>query len=115
MTITFPLRTTPGANNREHHMARHRRVRDERWATHAALVGKARPAIPCAVLLTRHTPRGRAGKLDDDNLQNSLKAVRDQVAEWLGINDRDPRVQWFYAQDKGPDWGVSIDFQPEQP
>ena len=49
------------------------------------------------VLLTRVAPRD----LDDDNLRQSLKAVRDFVAEWLGLsNDRDPRVRWEYAQDR---------------
>lgn len=95
-------------------MARHRRVKAERWATHAGLVGKPRPALPCVVLLTRCRPRGGVA-LDDDNLANSLKAVRDQVADWLGINDRDPRAQWRYAERMGQhDWGVSIDFQPQQ-
>lgn len=111
--ITFPLRTSPGGNNREHHFARHRRVKAERWATHVALVGKTRPTLPCVVLLTRCRP-GPGPRLDDDNLAHSLKGVRDQIAEWLGINDRDPRVQWNYAQDKARDWGVSIEFKPMQ-
>lgn len=49
------------------------------------------------VTLTRVSPR----KLDDDNLQAAFKAVRDEVARWLGIDDGDPRVDWWYAQEKG--------------
>jgi hypothetical protein len=51
------------------------------------------------VTLTRLAPsRG----LDDDNLAASLKAVRDGVADALGLaEDRDPRVTWRYAQANG--------------
>jgi len=33
-----------------------------------------------------------------DNLRGALKAVRDQVATWLGVDDADPRVTWEYGQ-----------------
>ena len=49
------------------------------------------------VLLKRIGPR----KLDDDNLRGALKAVRDEVAAFLGVDDGDARVQWEYAQGKG--------------
>lgn len=49
------------------------------------------------VTITRVAPR----ELDDDNLVGSAKHVRDGVADALGINDRDPRVKWCYAQRKG--------------
>lgn len=41
-----------------------------------------------------------AGELDDDNLRGSLKAVRDEVAEWIGLDDRDPLIVWKYGQEK---------------
>jgi hypothetical protein len=50
------------------------------------------------VLLTRVAPR----PLDDDGNVTSLKAVRDGVADALGLkSDRHPRVSWWYAQAKG--------------
>ena len=52
---------------------------------------------PIAVSMTRIAPRA----LDDDNLQTAFKSVRDGVADALGIDDRDPRVAWRYAQEKG--------------
>lgn len=66
----------------------------------------ARPAFPCVVLLTRVAP---SSGLDDDNLSGSLKAIRDAMAEWLGLDDRDPRVGWRYAQRRGP-WAVEVSF-----
>lgn len=53
-----------------------------------------RGELPAVVELTRISP----GYLDDDNLRGAFKAHRDGVADWLGIDDRDDRVQWRYAQ-----------------
>jgi hypothetical protein len=41
-----------------------------------------------------------AGELDDDNLRGALKAIRDEVAEWIGLDDRDPLIVWKYDQEK---------------
>ena len=105
--IAIPLRTSNGLNGREHHMARARRVKAEREAVHWMLHGRTKPALPCQVTLTRIAP---SSGLDDDNLAGSLKAVRDQVALWLGVDDRDSQtVRYAYAQARGP-WGVEIAF-----
>lgn len=68
-----------------------------------------RPALPCTVLLTRVAP---GNGLDDDNLSGSLKAIRDQVAHWLRVDDRDPLVKWTYAQRRGTrgEWAVEVEF-----
>jgi hypothetical protein len=42
----------------------------------------------------REGPRG----FDDDNLLGAFKAIRDGVADQLGVDDRDPRIVWHYAQ-----------------
>lgn len=60
--------------------------------------------IPCVVLLTRIAP---SNGLDDDNLVGAMKAARDAVAEWLGVDDGHPSVQYRYAQRRGP-WGIEI-------
>ncbi len=41
-------------------------------------------------------------KLDDDNLASAFKAVRDQVAAELGVDDGSDAVAWRYAQERGP-------------
>jgi hypothetical protein len=48
LIVTVPLRLGRGQNNREHHMARHRRVKAEREAVSWVLLGKPRPPLPCA-------------------------------------------------------------------
>ena len=55
------------------------------------------PGLPLEVELVRVAPRS----LDSDNLTSSLKAVRDGVADWLGVDDGDERVRWTYGQRKG--------------
>lgn len=98
---------TQGPNAREHFHAKAKRVKGEREATAWALSRHQRPPIPCSVLLTRTAP---SSGLDDDNLVGSLKGVRDQVAQWLGVDDRHrDRVRYRYAQRRGA-WGVCIEF-----
>jgi hypothetical protein len=104
--IVVPLRTA-GSNAREDWRVRHGRVKRERKAVAWMLTTAQRPSIPCTVLLTRSAP---SGGLDDDNLRAALKAARDQVADWLGINDRySAQVRYAYAQVRGA-WGVRIEF-----
>lgn len=102
--LEFPLRTSPGGNNREHWRVRNARVKNERTVTAWNLAAVPRPDLPVVVTLTRYAP---SNGLDDDNLRQSLKAIRDQVAEWLGVDDRDRRVLWEYAQARAP-WSVAI-------
>lgn len=107
--LTIPLRTVPGMNVREHHMARARRVKAEREQVGWALRAIGRPALPCMVTLTRSAP---SNGLDDDNLTGSLKGCRDAVAEWLGVDDRRRDiVRYSYEQERGP-WAVRVEFAP---
>lgn len=106
-SITVPLRTPPGQNARELWPQRSRRVKAERQAVGLVLNTCRKPRIPCSVVLTRIAP---SAGLDDDNLTGALKSVRDAVATWLGVDDRDRMtVRYRYAQMRGP-WGVRIEF-----
>lgn len=105
--ISIPLRTGKGLNERLHWAARAKSVRIERDIVGLVLSTKQRPQMPCSVILTRVAP---SNGLDDDNLVGALKAVRDEVAAWLGVDDRKSReVSYRYAQERGP-WGVRIEF-----
>lgn len=107
MIMTIPIKTVSEANARGHWRSRHRRSKAQRAAVqahwfvasiHQLFVGAKLPS-PWVVTLTRIAP---SSGLDDDNLRSALKAVRDQVADELGLpNDRDPRVTWEYAQERG--------------
>lgn len=95
--FVLPLRTVSTLNRREHWAVRHKRNKAERTAAHLMC---PRFTLPCIVTVTRVAPRQLDGH---DNLQASAKAIVDGIASKLGlITDRDERVQWRYAQEKGP-------------
>lgn len=52
------------------------------------------PAPPLTIVLTRIGPK----TLDTDNLAGGFKATRDGVADWLGVDDGHPELDWQYAQ-----------------
>ena len=95
--VEVPIRTVSEMNVRGHWAPRAQRAKRHRQTTRWALRTTSRPALPCTVTLTRIAPR----ELDGDNLQASFKATRDGVADWLNVDDRDPRVVWRYAQRRG--------------
>ena len=55
------------------------------------------PDLPLTITLVRCGPR----TLDTDNLASSLKAVRDGVADWLGVDDGSVHIDWVYSQHRG--------------
>jgi len=100
--LWLPIRTVSEANRREHWAARAKRAKAQRSAMLLALrcqrvdVTEYRDAELVRVLLVR---TGRC--LDDDNLRGALKAVRDGVADWRGVDDGHPSWEWIYAQERG--------------
>jgi len=44
--------------------------------------------------MTAHLPR----YFDDDNLAGALKPVRDELSEWLEVDDGDRRILWEVDQ-----------------
>jgi hypothetical protein len=104
--IRIPLRTVSVLNRRDHWAVRAKRTKAEREMFAWALLLEAKPALPVVVKLTREAMRS----LDSDNLAASFKAGRDQIAEWLGIDDADPRVEWKYQQRKAKGFHVVIEF-----
>lgn len=104
MKIELPIATVSEANRRDHWATKARRVKAHRNAAWALC--PVYP-LPCIVTLTRIAPRG----LDDDNLRGACKALRDGIADKLGIDDRDPRVEWRYAQAKGKPASVVVEFE----
>lgn len=107
--VLVPLRLISEANvsQREHWAVKHKRTKRTRAAVSDALRGFGlRPSLPCTVTITRCAPR----RLDSDNAVRAAKAVRDEVAAWLGVDDADPRITWRYAQERAAarTYGVKI-------
>lgn len=94
--VSIPLKTVSEANSHAHWRKRSSRVSGQHLVVLAYLRGHRPPPLPAVVILTRCAPR----ELDTDNLATSLKHVRDAVAKWIEVDDRDPRVTWHVAQAK---------------
>jgi hypothetical protein len=103
-----------GQNNREHHRARAARVVAEREATRLALssgdwrgdaVSLRRPELGARVTIVRPFV---STALDSDNLSAACKAVRDEVAAFLGVDDASPRLHWVYLQAPAAVLGSSV-------
>ena len=99
--VVVPIATkSTNSKLRVHWRVNRRTSKAEREATALCLRQGAAPFAwamaegQLTVTLTRLSER----YLDDDNVRGALKAVRDEVAAWLGVDDRDPRVTWAYAQ-----------------
>lgn len=109
-SVFIPVATTSEANKRVHWMVRAKRMKQQKLVTEQALATVYRPSIvlPCVVRMVRHGVR----TLDDDNVRGALKAVRDSIARWLGIDDADVHVRYQYDQErcKRADCGVWVTF-----
>lgn len=109
MIFAIPMRLPSVANLREHWATKAKRVKAQRGAVALAL--KSRRASltelhaelargrSLSVVMVRVSPR----KLDGDNLSSAFKAVRDEVAKQLGVDDGSDQVAWACKQEKGPE------------
>ena len=104
VTLYPPCRVVSEANKRGHWSLGYRRARSQREAV--AATWKASPMrgawcrldhlLPLTVTLT-HIGR----RMDGDNLNRAFKAIRDEVAWQIGVDDGDERVKWVYEQRTG--------------
>lgn len=110
-------RVVSEANRREHWAVAHRRAKAQKEAVELAwaLSPMKRPefprhqtvATPLTVTLEHVGPR-----MDDDNLARAFKAVRDELARLIGIDDGDARLSWVYRQRTGAPAGVVVTLEP---
>lgn len=109
--VSLPLKTRSLLNLREHWASRARRTKAHRAATILALrcedPGGWATTDAGSVIVVTLVRYGR--RLDDDNLRGALKAVRDGVAEWAGIDDGSPRWRWEYVQGKPGKLGERVE------
>lgn len=104
VVLDVPVRLASEANARGTLRAKIGRKAAVKAAVRAALALAAPPPLPVRVTLTRVGGK----RLDSDNAARACKAVRDVVAEWLGLDDADSRVRWVVRQRAGWAAGVRI-------
>jgi len=102
-------------NCREHWGARRERTKRQRGnaclrmanaLNDLRITGGRLPLLPLRIIITRFGPR----PLDTDNLSSSAKAVRDGIADSLGIDDGNPaQATWEYRQEKSRRYLVRVE------
>jgi hypothetical protein len=117
ISLLLAIRTESEANLRENWHVKAKRVRTQRQITRVMVEQHWKnwewqsdlPNTTHVIILTRIAPR----PLDTDNLARSFKAIRDGIADALGIDDGSKRLTWNYAQEKGPPkrYAVRIEIQ----
>jgi hypothetical protein len=95
--IRLPIKTISENNAHEHWRVRHRRRKAQRETAAGWIPGDCCHWPAWVIRIVRVAP----GKLDDDNLSGSQKAVRDGIADGIGIDDGDGRITWQYDQRRG--------------
>jgi hypothetical protein len=110
LEILLPIRTESELNRRDHWAAaaaRKKAQRNEVEVEWARLCKGVRFQLPAVVVLTRIG----AQALDSDNLSSSFKAIRDQIAETLGVDDGSEMIRFEYRQivDRRYGYGVKIE------
>ena len=101
LAFTIPgLRVDSETNSREHWTKKRNRKKVQKAAVWAMWPRESNSAFlrevscPCVVRFIRVGPK----KLDDDNLAESFKACRDEVARQIGYDDGSDFINWEYAQ-----------------
>jgi len=99
LIVLIPVKTVSITNRREHWVVRAHRTRHHRRIA-AMVVGTAikKRGTPIAFPLVIDMVRLASRRMDDDNLRAALKALRDGIADALGVDDGDKRLTWNYFQ-----------------
>jgi hypothetical protein len=110
ISVSWPMELKNPQNMRGHWAIKARMFKAQRAATALALRGHGLPCLPpspLVVTMTRLAPR----MLDSDGVVASFKAVRDEVAKWLCIDDGSDAVRWEYRQVQSKPASVKIEFE----
>lgn len=108
----LPFRIRSEANARGHWAKKARRAKPQRVGACLVALQHVGPfkkhAGGIRITLTRHYT-GRARAMDvGDNLSSGFKAIRDGIAEALGIDDGSSRLTFVYGQIRSTKTGVAV-------
>lgn len=114
MGISFelPIKVVSEANSTDHWRVKAKRKKNHRFMARVKCSSVITRKSNCCfnVTLTRvNGPRQR--DFDGDNLQSAFKAIRDGIADALGIDDGSECLTWEYQQIKGDRAGVRIEIE----
>jgi hypothetical protein len=107
--VTIPIKTTSAANLREHWRAKARRHRAEKAATSLALLSGAQELRGVGSVTSVTFTRLGVRLLDSDNLAGGFKAIRDEVADFLGVSDGpETGIAWLYEQERAKEYSARV-------
>lgn len=115
MTVTMPIRLVSEANMREHWFVKNKRKKQQQAIVQACWISEGMNRVEWRFPLKITFTRIGARRMDSDNLAGSGKAVRDELAKLLGVNDGDEtKVTWHYQQRTGKrgEYAVEIELKP---
>lgn len=102
------LRLVSEANERGAWFKGARRAATQRRVVGLVLRTRRPPPLPCVVRIVRVAPRD----LDvGDNRTASAKAVRDEIAAWLGVDDGDESVRWEVRGEVARGYAVRVQIE----
>ena len=117
VAFVIPIKAVSEANVREHWTTKAKRAKAQReaakWFMGHAYLTRMQFKHSLVIGITRLGPWRRP--MDDDNLARSMKAIRDGIADALGIDDGGPRLRWDYAQEKAREYGVRVEIVEVSP
>jgi hypothetical protein len=103
MTFNVQTKTTNPLNGSwGHWRVKAKQRKDQRAAVRnaTAFLAPWAGSWPVEINLVRVAP---SNGLDDDSLPASMKSIRDEITEWLGLDDdRTPKIKWTYDQRRAP-------------
>lgn len=107
--VVLPIRIESELNRRGD-WQRHERFSEQKRAAYYTLQQHAITLQLIAKSAGIRVTMTRLGRrfLDDDNLAGGFKAVRDQVAALLKIDDADPRVRWRCEQELADHYAARV-------
>ena len=114
VVFTVPVEIVSELNRRDHWAVKYRRATRQKRMAHAhtlkhahRLRARARADRDlCLLVKLVRIMRRRQRPYDGDNLQSGFKAIRDGIAEALGIDDGSYRIDWQYDQERGDGKGM---------
>jgi hypothetical protein len=91
-------------------LARASRNRGTVWAEMRYEFGQPVFLSPLTIKIARIAPR----ELTEHGLESALVSVKTGIADWLTIDDGDPRLTWEYAQERGKpkQYAIRIEVAP---
>ena len=106
--IYIPLKTISEANSNDHYRVKAKRKKMQREMARKAMLAYGITGKDITGPLVVKFVRIGKRTLDDDNLSSSFKAVRDGVADALGVDDGDERMRYHYGQRTGKEYAIEI-------